>query len=47
MYRTLDGWRRRPNQWGENAGKLGFVIQLGFCGKITLICASSLPPIDT
>lgn len=32
IYRALDGWCRRPNQWGEGAGRLGFVVPLALCG---------------
>lgn len=32
IYRALDGWCRRPNKWGENAGRLGFVVPLAICG---------------
>jgi len=32
MYRALDGWCRQPNRWGENAGRLGFVVPLALCG---------------
>ena len=32
IYRALDGWCRRPNRWGENAGRLGFVVPLALCG---------------
>lgn len=32
IYRALDGWCRRPNQWGEAAGRLGFVVPLALCG---------------
>ena len=32
IYRALDGWCRAPNKWGENAGKLGFVVPLALCG---------------
>ncbi|TAY80978.1 N-6 DNA methylase [Rhizobium ruizarguesonis] len=32
IYRALDGWCRYPNKWGENAGKLGFVVPLALCG---------------
>ncbi len=31
IYRALDGWCRRPNKWGENAGKLGYVVPLSIC----------------
>jgi hypothetical protein len=32
IYRALDGWCRPPNKWGEDAGKLGFVVPLALCG---------------
>lgn len=32
IYRALDGWCRRPNRWGEEAGRLGFVVPLALCG---------------
>lgn len=32
IYRALDSWCRRPNKWGENAGRLGFVVPLALCG---------------
>ncbi len=32
IYRALDGWCRPSNKWGENAGKLGFVVPLALCG---------------
>ena len=32
IYRALDGWCRRPNKWGEDAGRLGFVVPLAICG---------------
>lgn len=32
IYRALDGWCRRPNTWGEGAGRLGFVVPLSLCG---------------
>ncbi len=33
IYRALDHWCRQPNRWGEEAGRLGFVIPLSFCGN--------------
>jgi type I restriction-modification system DNA methylase subunit len=32
IYRALDGWCRLANKWGEDAGKLGFVVPLALCG---------------
>lgn len=33
IYRALNDWCRQPNKWGEGAGRMGFVIQLSFCGN--------------
>ena len=33
IYRALDSWCRQPDQYGDGAGRLGFVIPLSFCGN--------------
>jgi SAM-dependent methyltransferase len=33
IYRALTDWCRQPNRWGENAGRMGFVVPLSFCGN--------------
>jgi type I restriction-modification system DNA methylase subunit len=33
IYRALDSWCRPPDRWGQNAGKLGYVVPLAFCGS--------------
>ncbi len=32
VYRALDHWCKPGNKWGEDAGKLGFVLPLAICG---------------
>ena len=32
IYRALDSWCRTPDRWGQNAGKLGYVVPLALCG---------------
>lgn len=32
IYRALTDWCRQPNRWGEDAGKMGFVVPLALCG---------------
>jgi hypothetical protein len=32
LYRALNDWCRQPNKWGEDAGKVGFVVPLALCG---------------
>ena len=32
IYRALGDWCRQANRWGENAGRMGFVVPLALCG---------------
>jgi hypothetical protein len=33
VYRALDSWCRPGDRWGRNAGQLGYVLPLAFCGS--------------
>src|SRR5208337_2425164 len=32
VFKALDAWCRKPNKRGTNAGRLGYVVPLAFCG---------------